>query len=197
MLEKNCHVTPVLISPSHCVLICFLNHLLFFVMVFRLHDTSCTPSLSAAAATCHMITCAILIMTVQLFCLYFQLFLLAVDFLFIFIFFYLIFLCSSPDCMLVSQATFQSKHYSFFCSSNIFVPTSSSAPTSCLVSCSVEMSKPPPPFAMLHPEPSLFLSTLQPSAPTTIADGHFLTQKKPLITALTSSLLLSFPFLSW
>lgn len=151
MLEKNCHVTPILISPSHCVLICFLNHLLFFVMVFRLHDTSCTPSLSAAAATCHMITCAILIMTVQLFCLYFQLFLLAVDFLFIFIFFYLIFLCSSPDCMLVSQATFQSKHYSFFCSSNIFVPTSSSAPTSCLVSCSVEMSKPPPPVCNASP----------------------------------------------
>ncbi len=63
-------------------------------------------------------------------------------FCFIFIFFYLIFLCSSPDCMLVSQATFQSKHYSFFCSSNSSVPTFPPCPTSCLVSCSVEMSQP-------------------------------------------------------
>lgn len=59
-----------------------------------------------------------------------------------FSFHFVISLCSSPDCMLVSQATFQSKHYYFFCSSNIHVHTFPQYPDSFLVSCCVEMSEP-------------------------------------------------------
>lgn len=56
-------------------------------------------------------------------------------------------------------------------------------------------------FAMLHPEPSLFLCTLQPlqdpSAPTIIADGHFLKPTTPHNrTHFLSSPILSFLFLS-
>lgn len=180
MLETS-HVTLRLHVPSHSVLICLCSFksLVVFVSFFLNHFLSPRHSVHAFSLCCccympYDNVCH-LIMTVQLFCWYFQLFLLAVDFFFIFRFFYLIFLCSSPDCMLVSQATFQSKHYSFFCSSNISVPT---LPLPHLLSCELlcgNVRKPP--FAMLHPEPSLFLCTLQPlqapSAPTIMADGHF------------------------
>lgn len=124
MLEHKPRHSPLHL-PSHSVLICFKS-LVFFLSLFLssffcLHDSVHAFSLCCCCYMPYDNVCH-LIMTVQLFCLYFQLFLLAVDF-FLFSFFYLIFLCSSPDCMLVSQATFQSKHYSFFCSSNISVPT--------------------------------------------------------------------------
>lgn len=58
--HKPCHSHPYL--PAHSVLICFETRVVFVsfsFIIFCLHDTVCTPSLSAAAATCHMITCAI------------------------------------------------------------------------------------------------------------------------------------------
>ena len=146
MLEENCHVTPVPhFTFSSCPRLFFKSPVVFrhrfpsprhIVHAFSLCCCCCYMPYDNV---CHLDNdCSALLFVLSAvsscswFPFYFHFFL--SDFFF---------LCSSPDCMLVSQATFQSKHYSFFCSSNIFVPTSPSPPTSCLMSCSVEMSKPP------------------------------------------------------
>lgn len=132
-----------------------------------------------------------LIMTVRLFGRSFQLFLLVVD-LFLFSFFWFVFVLLCPDCMLVSQATFQSKHFSFFCSLNISVPTF--PPVLHLLSCELLCGNVQ--THMLHPESSLVLCTLQtPSTSTIIVDGHFL--KLTTLCNLNDSLSFSSPVLSF
>lgn len=114
-----------------------------------------------------------LMMTAQLLCWYSQLFLLAV--LFCVHFSIWIFLCSSPDCMLVSQATFQSKHYSF---SVLQIFLSSTFPVPHLLSRKPLCGNVKPCLQCFTLNPTCPLCTLQPlqppSAPTVIADGRIL-----------------------
>lgn len=186
-------------SPSHSILVCFQSPC-FCTCSFIISRHRDSVHAFSLCCCCHMPFDSVchLIMTVQLFCL----FLPAVSswswFCFI-LFFYLIFLCSSPDCMLVSQATFQSKHYSFFCSSDISVPT---FPLPHLLSCELLCANVWTVFATLLPETSLFLCTLQPlqgpSVPAVIADGCFFKQKTPydwLHTLPFLSCPVLFPFL--
>lgn len=124
--NKSCHLHFRLLVLSSSVWRHLLCSLIF--CYFCLHNTVCSLYLFAAAATCHMIMCTIWWLLFRSSVCTFSCFLWQLI-LFYFHFFYLIFLCSSPDCMLVSQATIQSKHYSFFCSSNVSVPTFPLLPT--------------------------------------------------------------------
>lgn len=146
----------------------------FEIVFISPHHTVHAVSLfaaAAAAATCHNDNTYHLIKTVQLFCWYCQLFLLAVCFVFGVSFFYLIFLffvllliaCQSHKRLSKVSITL------FFCSSNISVPTS---PLQHLLSCELHCEKSPQKTTFLFFECFPLKPGLPPCAHCSRCDPH-------------------------